>query len=117
MSLNDVLGALALVPFPKGGLGSESSGVVCRVGPQVKGLCLGDRVVLYSDGSFSTHIVIPESFCEKIPASLTFEDGATMPAVFTTAVASLFNIGSLQRGQVSRLSAKSAMLTCLIKRL
>jgi NADPH:quinone reductase-like Zn-dependent oxidoreductase len=54
-----------------------------------------------SDGSFSTHIVIPESFCEKIPASLTFEDGATMPAVFTTAVASLFNIGGLQRGQVS----------------
>jgi NADPH:quinone reductase-like Zn-dependent oxidoreductase len=69
------------------------------------------------DGSFSTHIVIPESFCEKIPDSLTFEDGATMPAVFTTAVASLFNIGGLQRGQVSRLNTKSSMSTRLIKRL
>jgi NADPH:quinone reductase-like Zn-dependent oxidoreductase len=95
------LSALALVPFPKGGLGSEASGVVCRVGPQVKDLCVGDRVMLMSDGAFSTHVIASEYSCEKIPDSLTFEDAATMPAVFTTAVASLFNVGGLQKGQVS----------------
>jgi NADPH:quinone reductase-like Zn-dependent oxidoreductase len=92
---------LGLVPFPKGGLGSEVSGIVCRVGAQVKEFCRDDRVMLMNDGAFATHVIAAEHSCEKIPANLTFEDAATMPAVFTTAVASLFNVGGLQKGQMS----------------
>jgi NADPH:quinone reductase-like Zn-dependent oxidoreductase len=94
--------ALGVVPFPEEGLGLEASGIVCRVGPEVKDLRLGDRVMFLGKGSFSTHVVIRERHCEKIPDSLTFEDAAAMPIVFATAAASLFNIGGLQKGQVSR---------------
>jgi NADPH:quinone reductase-like Zn-dependent oxidoreductase len=95
------LGSLAVVPYPEDGLGIESSGVVCRVGPDVTDLRIGDRVMLLGDGSFGSHVVTPERLCVKIPASLSFEDAASMPAVFATAVCSLFHIGKLQKGQVS----------------
>ncbi|KKY39789.1 putative polyketide synthase [Diaporthe ampelina] len=95
----DVLCALGVVPFPKGGLGSESSGVVRRVGPEVKDLCVGDRVFLMADGSFATHVIGIERMCERIPATLPFEEAVTMPAVFTTTVAALLNIGRLGKGQ------------------
>lgn len=90
------------MPFPKGGLGSESSGIIRRVGPDVKDLCVGDRVFLMADGSFATHVIGIERMCERIPDMLPFEEAVTMPAVFTTTVAALFNIGRLEKGQVRK---------------
>lgn len=106
---------MGLVSFPEDGLGLEASGVVCRIGPQVKDLRLGDRVILLSDGCFSTHVITSENRCEKIPASLTFEDAATMPAVFMTALYSLFSIGDLQKGQVNLCSTKPCLPARLMK--
>ncbi|KAF1962721.1 KR-domain-containing protein, partial [Byssothecium circinans] len=48
---------------------------------------------------FASRVVTPERLCEKIPSDLSFEDAATMPAVFSTALCSLFNIGGLRKGQ------------------
>ncbi|GAB7347261.1 hypothetical protein MBLNU459_g3352t2 [Dothideomycetes sp. NU459] len=99
LNFKSVLEALAIVPLPEAGLGLEAGGIVSRVGPEVKDLFLGDRVMVLGEGCFSTHVVTSESLCEKIPLSLTFEDTATMPVVFMTAIYSLFNIGGLQKGQ------------------
>ncbi|WPH04990.1 polyketide synthase [Acrodontium crateriforme] len=99
LNFRDVLCALGVVPFPEQGLGLESSGIVSKVGSEVRDLRPGDRVMLLGNGSFATHIIVCEKLCEKIPDNLTFEDAATMPAVFATAVFSLFNIGRLQKGQ------------------
>ncbi|KAF3480301.1 polyketide synthase [Arthroderma uncinatum] len=99
LNFKDVLGSLAVVPYPQDGLGIESSGIVCRVGPEVVNLRIGDRVMLLGNGSFGSHVVTPERLCTKIPANLSFEDAATMPGVFATAVCSLFHIGKLQKGQ------------------
>ncbi|KAI3399737.1 hypothetical protein diail_5804 [Diaporthe ilicicola] len=99
LNFKDVLCALGVVPFPKGGLGSESSGIIRRVGPEVKDLRVGDRVFLMADGSFATHVIGIERMCERIPAALPFEAAVTMPAVFTTTVAALLNIGRLEKGQ------------------
>lgn len=97
----DVLGALAVVPFPDNGLGVEASGIVRHVGPDVKRLCPGDRVMLREDGTFATHAIASEKLCAKIPSDLSFEDAATMPVVFATAIYSMFDLGGLQEGQVS----------------
>ncbi|KAI8241966.1 hypothetical protein K4K55_011505 [Colletotrichum sp. SAR 10_96] len=99
LNFKDVLGALGVVPYPEAGLGLEGGGVVRRVGPQVKDLQPGDRIMFLADGAFASHVVTPERLCEKIPADLSFDDAATMPAVFSTAVCSLFNIGGLRKGQ------------------
>lgn len=101
LNFRDVLCALGIVPFPEEGLGLEASGVVRRVGPDVKHLQVGDRVVFLGKGAFSTHVVICERYCEKLPSGLSFEDAASMPIIFMTAAASLFNCGKLQKGQVS----------------
>ncbi|KAF5665038.1 polyketide synthase [Fusarium denticulatum] len=99
LNFKDVLGALGVVPYPEAGLGLEGSGIVRRVGPEVKYLQPGDRIMFLADGSFASHVVTPEELCEKIPTDLSFEDAATMPAVFATAFCSLFNIGGLRKGQ------------------
>ncbi|KIM92741.1 hypothetical protein OIDMADRAFT_62276 [Oidiodendron maius Zn] len=99
LNFKDVLCAMAIVPFSEDGLGLEASGVVCRVGLQAKQFSVGDRVMLFHDGSFSTHVTVPEALCKKIPDNLTFEEAATMPLVYATAVYALFNIGGLQKGQ------------------
>ncbi|KAF5019294.1 hypothetical protein F66182_8712 [Fusarium sp. NRRL 66182] len=99
LNFKDVLGALGVVPYPEAGLGLEGGGVVRRVGPDVQDLQPGDRVMFLADGAFASHVVTPERLCEKIPSDLSFEDAATMPAVFATAVCSLFNIGGLRKGQ------------------
>jgi NADPH:quinone reductase-like Zn-dependent oxidoreductase len=95
-----------VVPLPGDGLGLEASGEVLRVGPDVKDLRHGDRVMLLGFGALSTRMVVTEKLCEKIPDSLTFDKAASIPTVFVTAACSLFDIGGLQKGQVRFLSTK-----------
>ncbi|KAL0942745.1 polyketide synthase [Colletotrichum truncatum] len=99
LNFRDVLSANGIVEIPQEGFGLEASGVVSAVGPEVKGLSVGDRVFLFSRGSFSTSVTIPENLCQKIPDGLSLEDAATMPCVYATAMYALFNAGRLQRGQ------------------
>ncbi|PGH10329.1 hypothetical protein GX51_00086 [Blastomyces parvus] len=99
LNFKDVLCAAAVLEYPEDGLGVEAAGIVTAVGPDVKDLRIGDRVMLLQNGSFRSHVVAPEKLCAKIPGSLIFEDAATMPAVFGTAVYSLLHLGGLQRHQ------------------
>lgn len=82
-------------------LGQEASGVVRRVGSNVKILAVGDRVyALAPNGSLRTNSIVPASLCVKIPDSMTFEEAATMPVCFATALQSLVDVGQLEKGQV-----------------
>lgn len=94
------MSANGIIEVPEEGFGLEATGVVTRLGPKVKELRVGDRVILFKRGSFSTSIVTSEKLCEVIPDELSFEDGATMPCVYATAVYSLIDIGNLKKGQV-----------------
>src|SRR6266536_5431244 len=102
--LQDVLSANGIVEIPEQGFGLEASGVISSVGSEVKDLQVGDRVMLFSRGCFSTSVTVSEKICEKIPDNLSFEDAATMPCVYATAMYSLFNIGRLEKGKVGRVS-------------
>ncbi len=83
-------------------LGLETSGLVCRVGPNVDNVAIGDRVfALAPHGCITTNPVLPASLCVKIPASMSFEEAATMPICFATSIQSLINVGQLEKGQVS----------------
>ncbi|KAJ5720443.1 Acyl transferase/acyl hydrolase/lysophospholipase [Penicillium malachiteum] len=99
LNFKDVLCALDIVEAPGNGFGLEAAGVVHRTGPNVRDLEVGDRIMLLSSDCFSTDVVVSEKVCERIPAGLSFEDAATMPCVFATAVYSLFEVGNLQAGQ------------------
>ena len=59
-------------------------------------MCLGA-------GSAASHVVTLENLCEKIPCNMSFEDAATLPAAYGTAIAGLLEFGNLKAGQVSDL--------------
>ncbi|KAF4981694.1 hypothetical protein FZEAL_2581 [Fusarium zealandicum] len=99
LNFRDVLSANGIIEIPEEGFGLEATGVVARLGPEVKDLRVGDRVILFSRGSFATSIITSEKLCEVIPDELSFEDGATMPCVYATSIYSLIDIGNLKRGQ------------------
>ncbi|KAL9032542.1 MAG: hypothetical protein Q9214_007924, partial [Letrouitia sp. 1 TL-2023] len=95
----DISEVLGHAPYPDGGLGMDSSGVISRVGPEVKDLAIGDRVMCLGAGNLASHVVTPEELCERIPDSLPFEEAATMPAAYATATAAFCNIGNLRPRQ------------------
>jgi NADPH:quinone reductase-like Zn-dependent oxidoreductase len=89
-------------PYPAGGLGGSASGRVSAIGPDVKGFAVGDRVIGLGSGSFSSHLRVSEKLVEKIPENISYEEAATLPAAFGTALAALHTAGNLQNEQVSR---------------
>lgn len=83
--------------------GTDFSGVVDVIGTQVTHLQPGDRVFGRSlpntGGAFAQSIVIKAADLCVIPATMTFEQAASIPTAFGTARQALFDIGNLRRGQ------------------
>ena len=96
-----MLTTTGVIEFSKSELGLEASGVVCRIGPNVESLCVGDRVILAGGSTFSTSITLPEATCVKIPNELSFVEGATMVLAYSTAIHSLMTVGRIEKGKVS----------------
>ena len=92
---------MGVVELSKPTLGHEASGVVRAVGPDVKHLRVGDRVMLASRSTFATSIVVSELLCAKMPHEMTFIEAATMPVVYGTAMQAVMTVGHLEKGQVS----------------
>lgn len=99
LNFKDVLGALGIIDLPVEGLGHEAAGIIRATGPDVKDIQVGDRVMLLGFGSFASHITTTERCCGRIPNNLSFDDAATMPTVYATAIYSLFDVGGLSKGQ------------------
>ncbi|KAH0524470.1 hypothetical protein TsFJ059_006974 [Trichoderma semiorbis] len=98
MNFKDVLVAMGIVEGYKPGLGIECSGIVHKVGSNVKGLSPGDRVMTIGHGCFTTSFISEASLVVKIPDNLSFEDAATVPCVYATAIHALVNLGGLCEG-------------------
>lgn len=83
-------------------LGLEASGIVRRVGNNVHHVAVGDRVVVVAtEGCFSTKAILKSPLVAKIPDSLSFEEAASMPSCYITAMKALMDVGQLQENQVS----------------
>ncbi|KAI1186118.1 polyketide synthase [Nemania serpens] len=85
-------------------VGLEAAGFVTRVGSKVTRFKKGDRVFGFAfRGAFSTHVRGLEGTTAHMPDGLSFAEAATIPIVYTTAYACLYDIGELgkrtSRGQ------------------
>ncbi|KAJ5748316.1 ketoacyl-synt-domain-containing protein [Penicillium nucicola] len=80
--------------------GIEASAIVRRVGAKVTRFKTGNKVVVCSKGLFRTRARVDENDCIEIPPGLSFEDAATIPAVYATSFYSLVTIGQLQPHQI-----------------
>ena len=67
-------------------VGYEVSGVVDALGEGVSGVSVGDRVVAMPRfGGYTDTLVIDASQAFRMPAAMSFEEGAALPVVYLTA--------------------------------
>jgi NADPH:quinone reductase-like Zn-dependent oxidoreductase len=78
------------------GFGNQGAGIVSRVGANVKGLEVGDRVMVCSSGTLSLLTTVPGTLCAKIPPELDFEEASIMGRAYAEAVYSLVDVGGIQ---------------------
>ncbi|GMQ30763.1 NAD(P)-dependent alcohol dehydrogenase [Algoriphagus confluentis] len=83
-------------------LGADISGVIERVGKEVKQFQVGDEVFGDLSGSgfggFAEYAVAKETTVAKKPKSLTFEEAAAMPMASVTALQGLRDLGQIKKG-------------------
>ncbi|HEV2637107.1 MAG TPA: type I polyketide synthase [Actinocrinis sp.] len=97
----DVMKAMGTYPDPVGAdlLGGECAGRVTRVGPQVVGVAVGDRVVACSFGAIATHLTLGARRVRPIPPSLSDPAAAALPLVTVTAWYGLVDLAGLAPGE------------------
>lgn len=86
-------------------LGWDVAGFIENIGSGVTGHRVGDEVYAYGrlpavhHGSYAEYLALPAEIVSKKPASLSFEQAASIPLAALTAYQSLFDAGGLQSGQ------------------
>jgi NADPH:quinone reductase-like Zn-dependent oxidoreductase len=93
------MGMYPEAPPPPFTPGYEVSGTVTEVGPKVKSLKTGDRVLAGCRfGGYTTEIVLPEFQVRKIPDKLTDLEAAAIPVNFLTAWVALQEMARVRKG-------------------
>ncbi len=110
LNFRDVLNLLDLYPGDPGPLGGECSGVVTSIGAEVSGLAVGDRVMALAPASYASHLCTYAGWVAPIPASMSFEEAATIPIAFLTADYALRHLAGLRAGQRVLIHAASGGL-------
>lgn len=101
------------VTFPAG-LGYEAAGVVDAVGPNVTGVAVGDVVSVmpsFSQNQYFTYgeiVTLPIHAVVKHPASLSFEEAASVWMMFVTAYGALVEDAKVGKGDFVVISAASS---------
>lgn len=80
-------------------LGFECAGRVVRVGPDVTGFAVGDRVFTMAPSALASHVTIDCRLVHRMPGNLSFAQAASIPAAFMTAIYSLEKLARLRPGE------------------
>ncbi|KAG8163144.1 hypothetical protein KVR01_007622 [Diaporthe batatas] len=99
VNFKDVACLMGIIPEDEHMIGCECAGVVRRLGPGVSKFRTGDRVVVQGQGNYANRVQSIAHCVQVIPSWMSFEDAATIPLVYTTALKSLFHLGNLQEHQ------------------
>jgi NADPH:quinone reductase-like Zn-dependent oxidoreductase len=79
--------------------GIDAAGVVEAAGANVRGLRIGDEVLGFCRGAFAEYACAAADLVVPKPASLTFEQAATVPVAATTALRGIRDVGQVKAGQ------------------
>ncbi len=80
-------------------LGMEWAGEVAALGPDAKGVAVGDRVMGSGGAAFAEFTLADHSRLFHIPATMDVETACTLPVAITTMHNALVTNGGLQAGQ------------------
>ena len=81
-------------------IGLEASGVIEAVGKNVKHVRVGDEVFGLLDHGLATHTVTEGCYVYRKPAHITLEQAACLFVPYTTAYATVVDVGKASPGQV-----------------
>lgn len=80
-------------------LGMEWAGEIAELGPDAKGVKLGDRVMGSGGAAFADYAMTDHGRLFHIPAGMSFAEACTLPVALTTMHNALVTNGALQAGQ------------------
>ncbi|GME26823.1 polyketide synthase [Neofusicoccum parvum] len=80
-------------------LGTECSGTVTRIGAEVEGLAVGERVCCLSADAFGSFARCRASSAAKMPDDMSLDVAAALPADFTQAYYAAVEEGRLRQGE------------------
>jgi NADPH2:quinone reductase len=80
--------------------GAEVGGIVREIGPEVEGFAPGDRVLAsVPTGAYAERVAAPALATWKLPAGMSFEEGASIPITYPTSYAALVYRAELRPGE------------------
>ena len=86
-------------PKPGSVLGGEVSGIVEKVGSEIKDIEVGQNVIgLSMKGSYTSHVCLEPQSIIPIPQNFSLDEAATFPVIYITAYMMMFDLGNLQDG-------------------
>ncbi|MBT6960236.1 MAG: NADPH:quinone oxidoreductase family protein [Rhodospirillaceae bacterium] len=82
--------------------GLEAAGVIDKVGEDVEGYAVGDRVIVgLRPGTLAEQVVVPAHTCLPIPGAMATDQAACFRSAFQTAYHGLVQGGRLQSGEIA----------------
>ena len=99
LNFKDIAVTMGIVPENQYLLGLEGAGIVRRVGKVAASQYhVGQRVLVFEKGTFGNRIIATTERTHAIPNSMSFEEAATLPSVYLTAIYSIFDLANTQKG-------------------
>src|SRR5499427_1458073 len=80
-------------------LGMEWSGEVAELGPEAKGVQVGDRIMGSGGAAFAEYTLADHGRLFRSPSNMNFEEAATLPVALTTMHNAVVTNGALKAGQ------------------
>jgi NADPH2:quinone reductase len=99
----DIFQRNGLYPPPKGAsdvIGLEVSGIIEKIGSNVKNFKVGDKVcALLEGGGYAQYSTAPASQTLPIPENLDFIEGAALPEALFTVYSNFFHHAKIKKGE------------------
>ena len=89
-------------------LGMEWAGEIAEVGPQAKGLKVGDKVMGSGTAAFAEYTLADHGRLFPAPSNMTFEEACTLPVALATMHNAVVTVGGLQPGQAVMVQGASS---------
>ncbi|HET7490809.1 MAG TPA: zinc-binding dehydrogenase [Bradyrhizobium sp.] len=89
-------------------LGMEWAGEVAELGPEAKGVKVGDKVMGSGAAAFAEYTLADHGRLFRCSSNMNFEDACTLPVALTTMHNAVVTVGGLQAGQTVMIQGASS---------
>ena len=89
-------------------LGMEWAGEIAEIGPEARGVKVGDRVMGSGSAAFAEYTLADQARLFHAPSNMNFEEACTLPIALTTMHNAVVTIGALQAGQTVLIQGASS---------